>query len=144
MGYYISSSGIGGDNIKEELCRIRNNGKTSWCEVFSFSFIMTFFHYRHLHQDKSLTYSHTGSVAKAERVEEIAIELIGIHKGKCNKIQHKSKSSPHLEQKAKGTKVKDSAVDTMASAFTKLADSTASAFSQLTVKSQEHDRPDQQ
>ena len=92
---------------------------------------------------------------KAKRVEEIAVELRETHKDKYNKIQyklwaeaidsgkHKSKSSPTTRsiwnnEKAKAVKIKDSSVDTMASAFTKMADSVASAF---TVKSQ-NDRPE--
>ena len=94
----------------------------------------------------------TAREAKAKRIEEIAVELRNSHKDKYNKIQcklwaeaidsgkHKSKSSPPgsiwNSQKEKTAKPKDSAVDTMASAFTKMADSVASAFSQPSVKSQ--------
>jgi len=93
------------------------------------------------------------SEVKANRVEEISTELGEVHKGKYNKIlyklwaeaidsgKHESKANPPAGsiwniEKAKGANAKDSSVDTMASAFNKMADSMASAFSQPIIKSQ--------
>jgi len=81
--------------------------------------------------------------AKAKRVDELAVELQGMHKGKCNKIQyklwaeaidsgkHKSKSNPPTGTIWNTDKVKPKAVepvDAMATAFTKMADKVASAI----------------
>ena len=81
--------------------------------------------------------------AKAKRVDESAVELQGIHKGKCNKMQcklwveaidsgkHNSKSNPPTGTIWNNDKVKPNAVepvDAMATAFTKMADKVPSAI----------------
>ena len=167
VGYYVSSARIhyvNGDNIKEELCRIRDSGKTLWCEgrrnetrCESKSVICLDGDDDCEPTPKKVKVQEklNAREVKAKTVEEIAVELRETHKDKYNKIQyklwaeaidsgkHKSKSSPPAgsiwnNEKAKAVKIKDSSVDTMASAFTKMADSVASAF---TVKSQ-NDRPE--
>jgi len=167
VGYYVSSARIhyaDGDNIKNELSRVRDSGKSLWCEgrrcenKLDSAVIC-------LDEDgvdceptpkKVKVQKLNAREEKAKRVDEIAVELKEIHKDKFNKIQyklwseaidagkHSSKNNPPAgsiwnNEKAKAVKTtKDSAVDNMASAFTKMADSVASA---LTVKSQNEGPP---
>ena len=149
VGYLVASSRkicfVDTDNIQTELIRLRNNGKSLWCEGNRDKAVCvvdddgdTPVTKKTKVQEKS-----NSREAKAKRVDELAVELQGMHKEKCNKIQyklwaeaidsgkHKSKSNPPAGTIWNADKVIPKTVepvDAMATAFTKMADKVASAF----------------
>ena len=152
VGYFVASSRkicfVDTDNIQTELTRLRNNGKSLWCEGNRGKAVCVV---DDDYEDEDVPMAKKSKVhkklnsqeAKAKRVDELAVELQGMHKEKCNKIQyklwaeaidsgkHKSKSYPPAGTIWNTDKVKPKTVepvDAMATAFTKMADKVASAF----------------
>ena len=145
------------DEIKQELRNLYKKGKSLWCdglvgekrardfdviEVVDSSDSEDEVQYKAKKKKASSTCS--SLEAKTKRVDTLAKELQEIHKDKYNKIQYKlwaealdvnkhtSKETPPLGpiwNSAQKKSSKTSSVDAMATAFTHMANSVATAFS---------------
>ena len=164
VGYFVASSRkicfVDADNIKTELIRVRDSGKSLWCQGRSLSSKETIC----IDGDDEFTLLPkkakvdenvlNACEAKAKKVGDVADKLKGIHKEEYNKVQYKlwaeaivsgkhtSESDPPtgtIWNKGKA-KTKSSPVDSMATAFTKMADSVSSAFTKSTSAASESNK----
>lgn len=160
VGYFVASQicFTASDDIRSELIRLNSKGKVLWCEGLSdrssHSPVISLDSDsgENEHAPKRPRTKEKVSVleSKAQRVDSLANELTEKHGDKYNKIQyklwaealdvkrHSSKEVPPVGPtwggSAKSKKKHADGVETMASAFTQMANSVASAFSSQTAQ----------